>query len=53
MKLILIRHALPERVENSDGPADPGLTDVGHEQARRLAAWLQGEHIDHVASSPK
>ena len=53
MKLILIRHALPERVENCDGPADPGLTDVGHEQARRLAAWLEGEHIDHVASSPK
>ncbi len=53
VKLILIRHALPERVENCDGPADPGLTDVGHEQARRLAEWLRDEHIDHVASSPK
>lgn len=53
MKLILIRHALPERVENTDGPADPGLTDVGREQARRLAAWLEGEQIDHVAASPK
>ncbi len=53
VKLILIRHALPERVEDCDGPADPGLTDVGHEQARRLAGWLRDEDIDHVASSPK
>lgn len=53
VKLLLIRHALPEREENRDGPADPGLTDVGHEQARRLAAWLAGEQIDHVAASPK
>ena len=53
MKLILIRHALPARVENCDGPADPGLTDVGHEQARRLADWLRDEQIDHVAASPK
>lgn len=53
MKLLLIRHALPGRVENSDGPADPGLVDVGHEQARRLAAWLADEQIDHVAASPK
>ena len=53
VKLLLIRHALPERVENCDGPADPGLTDVGHEQARRLADWLRDEPIDHVASSPK
>ncbi|MDE0653336.1 MAG: histidine phosphatase family protein [bacterium] len=53
MKLLLIRHALPERVENADGPADPGLTEVGHEQARRLADWLKGEQIDHVAASPK
>ena len=52
VKLLLIRHALPERVENADGPADPGLTDVGHEQARRLADWLKDQHIDHVAASP-
>lgn len=53
VRLLLIRHALPERVENADGPADPGLTDVGHEQARRLSDWLKDEHIDHVAASPK
>lgn len=53
VKLLLIRHALPERVENAAGPADPGLTGVGREQARRLAAWLAGEEIDHVTASPK
>ncbi|MXV90992.1 MAG: histidine phosphatase family protein [Acidimicrobiia bacterium] len=53
VKLLLIRHALPERVENAEGPADPGLTGVGREQARRLAAWLAAEEIDHVAASPK
>ena len=53
VKLILIRHALPERVEDCDGPADPGLTEVGREQARRLAGWLKDERIDHVAASPK
>ncbi len=53
VKLILIRHALPERLEDCDGPADPGLTDVGCQQARRLADWLRDEQIDHVASSPK
>ena len=29
--------ALPERVENVDGVADPGLQPLGWEQARRLA----------------
>lgn len=53
VKLLLIRHALPERVEDCDGPADPGLTEVGSEQARRLAAWLADEQIDHVTASPK
>ena len=41
MELILIRHGLPERVETEDGtPADPPLSEVGHEQARRMANWL-------------
>jgi probable phosphoglycerate mutase len=53
VKLLVIRHALPGRVEDSDGPADPALTDIGREQARRLAAWLADEQIDHVAASPK
>ena len=53
MELILVRHALPERVENVDGVADPGLQELGWTQARRLADWLEREHIDHIAVSPK
>ena len=53
MELILVRHALPERVENVDGVADPGLQELGWAQARRLADWLEREHIDHIAVSPK
>ncbi len=53
MELILVRHALPERVENVDGVADPGLQPVGWTQAERLADWLSREHIDHIAVSPK
>jgi probable phosphoglycerate mutase len=53
MELILVRHALPERVENVDGVADPGLQAIGHEQARRLADWLADEEIHHLAVSPK
>ena len=53
MELILVRHALPERVENVDGIADPGLQPLGHEQARRMAEWLAHEDIHHIAVSPK
>lgn len=54
MELLLIRHALPVRIDasDSDGPADPALSDVGHEQARALAAWLCEEPIDAVYTSP-
>jgi probable phosphoglycerate mutase len=53
MELILIRHGLPERVETEDGtPADPPLSEVGHEQAQRMAKWLEDQHIDHLYSSP-
>lgn len=53
MELILIRHALPLRMEKEDGsPADPGLCDEGIEQARRLARWMQFEKLDAIYSSP-
>ena len=53
MQLILIRHGLPLRVETNDGtPADPPLSEIGHEQAQRMAKWLEEEHIDHLYSSP-
>jgi len=53
MELILIRHGLPLQVKTNDGtPADPPLSEVGHEQAQRMAKWLEDEHIDYLYSSP-
>jgi probable phosphoglycerate mutase len=53
MELLLIRHGLPERVVNDDGtPADPPLSEVGLEQARRVASWLGDTPIDRIYSSP-
>jgi len=48
MELILIRHGLPER---RDDTADPPLSTEGHDQARRVADWLAAERIDAVYSS--
>jgi probable phosphoglycerate mutase len=52
MELLVIRHGRPERVENAPGPADPPLTELGHEQARAVARYLLGEQVDVVVSSP-
>ena len=52
MNLLLIRHALPLRVELESGPADPELAPRGWEQAGRLAAWLLAEPVDAVCASP-
>jgi 2,3-bisphosphoglycerate-dependent phosphoglycerate mutase len=56
MELVLIRHAEPYRVDGGGigpaGPADPGLTERGLEQAEQLAAWLAVEPLDHIVSSP-
>lgn len=49
MKLILIRHGLPQRTETT---ADAPLSDLGHEQARAVAQWLRGEPIDALYTSP-
>lgn len=49
MELLLIRHGLPER---SDQSSDPPLSAEGREQARRVAAWLADETIHAVWSSP-
>jgi probable phosphoglycerate mutase len=48
MELILIRHGLPVRSRET---SDPPLSDVGREQARRVADCLSREPIDVVASS--
>lgn len=49
MELILIRHGLPVR---SDESSDPELSAEGHEQSRKVAAWLAHEGADAVWSSP-
>jgi probable phosphoglycerate mutase len=52
VELLLVRHALPERVELDAGRADPGLADAGRQQAALLAEYLEGESIDALYSSP-
>lgn len=53
MELILIRHALPVRLETTDGsPADPPLSDRGLAQSAALATWLASERVDRIYSSP-
>jgi probable phosphoglycerate mutase len=52
MEMLLIRHARPLRAESVDGPADPGLSDLGRRQADALAAWLVPEEVDAVYTSP-
>ena len=54
MELVLVRHAQPVRVEAGTvtGPADPGLSPLGGEQATRLADWLAAERPDAVCTSP-
>ena len=53
MELLLIRHALPVRIENPEGePADPPLSAAGIEPAARLARWLEPEPLNALYVSP-
>ncbi len=52
MHLLLIRHALPIRVDGGDGPADPVLSEEGLAQAAALGEWLADEHVDAIWTSP-
>ncbi len=52
MELILIRHALPERRQVSEGAADPELSLEGHAQAEHMADYLSTEQIDAIYTSP-
>ncbi|MEX2292532.1 MAG: histidine phosphatase family protein [Acidimicrobiales bacterium] len=54
MELLLIRHALPLRVDEGagGGPADPALAPLGHVQSSALATWLAAEPVDAIWSSP-
>ena len=54
MELVLIRPALPVRIDATDhgGPADPGLSDVGWQQAVRVLEALSLDDVDVIYSSP-
>lgn len=54
MEILLVRHALPLRVDAvpGGGPADPGLSDRGREQAARVVQALAGDDVAAVYSSP-
>lgn len=54
MELLLIRHALPVRIDEGagDAPADPALAPLGDTQAQVLAEWLAAEQVDSIWSSP-
>ena len=52
MELIVIRHALPQRIEQADGAADPELSAEGNAQAEHMAQYLATERIDALFSSP-
>lgn len=55
MEIVLIRHALPVRMDVAPGggAADPGLAARGVEQAERVVAALQHDAIDALYSSPQ
>lgn len=52
MELILVRHALPIRVEGAAGAADPPLSADGLRQAELCGTYLASEDIDAVYTSP-
>jgi probable phosphoglycerate mutase len=52
MLLTLVRHGQPEWQVDGLGVTDPGLTSLGHDQARAAADRLTGERVDAVLVSP-
>ena len=46
MELIIVRHG------KTDSGVDPGLAELGHEQAKIVANRVAGESIDAVYCSP-
>lgn len=54
MELVLVRHALPVRIDVAPGgaAADPGLAPAGREQAARVVQALTGDRVTAVYSSP-
>jgi 2,3-bisphosphoglycerate-dependent phosphoglycerate mutase len=52
MELLIIRHALPVRIELTSGAADPELSPAGRAQAELLASYLASERLDAIYTSP-
>jgi probable phosphoglycerate mutase len=52
VEILLVRHALPVRIDETEGVADPGLAPLGLQQVEALAAALDHERLDAVYSSP-
>lgn len=52
MEIVLVRHAQPDWEPDGRAVDDPGLTGLGHEQAKRTAAALDGERFDALLVSP-
>jgi broad specificity phosphatase PhoE len=52
VELLLIRHALPQRLDAGTGPADPSLDVTGRAQAAALARWLGPQGLDGIVTSP-
>ncbi len=48
MELILVRHGKPERSEQT---SDPHLSELGRDQAARVARWLANDSVHGVWSS--
>jgi probable phosphoglycerate mutase len=54
MEIVLVRHALPVRVDATDdgAPADPGLAERGFAQAERVVRALAGDDVIALYTSP-
>ena len=52
MEIVLVRHGQPEWVKGGLNVVDPPLTELGHQQAERLADALEHEHFDEILVSP-
>jgi probable phosphoglycerate mutase len=51
MRLLLVRHGLPERVVAESGTADPHLTELGRRQAERVVHALAADPVDAIYAS--
>ena len=53
MDLIIVRHGRPIRheVDGEHETADPPLSEIGHQQAKRTAEYLKNEGIEHIVAS--